>query len=668
MKLEKGYPKSMTKLRFVMLFGILLLTAGLRFYHLADIPPGWRDDEIVETTLHAQMILEGQRPLFFVQAEGHEPLYHYLAAGLIALSGNGLGQVRWLSAAFGILSVAALYRLAHRWFGAFPASVASLALAVSFWSLMYSRTKTRHVSVLVFAILTFYLFDRLIQTQNAECRAQNETTKFRIRHSAFRILLFGLCLALSLYTYFAARALPFILVAFSAYLALFHRDTFKARWRSMALGFAIAAVFATPLFVAESRAGGGAERLSVVGGPFQSLLNGDPRPVLSNTLNTLGMFAFRGDPEALYNIPGRPVFEAVGAVLLTLGILISLARWRQPRYALLIFWLVGGLAPAFVSLPAGSLGHSILAQPVVYLFPAVALAGLYRWQKKRGRPLIPVYFMVATLLGLTAARDLYDYFVVWPADPQVRFLYRAGLHEAARFLRENLPPGPVAMTTLNLDPRDPLALQLDLPTLAGRARFYDPARAYLYPAGRPALTVFTAHNTIASTFEQYYSFPAPHPGFTSYPPGPLPPAPRHPSIAAFANGLVFIGYDGPLSARPGETLSAVTFWKAGPGWAPLLLRQPSDPTRIPVGLKAFLHLTAEDGAYLSGADDFGVEPSTLQPGDAFLQLHTLIIPADLPPGDYPLIVGLYDPFSGERAPILGGGDAFQIGSLSLSAP
>ena len=43
-------------------------------------------------------------------------------------------------------------------------------------------------------------------------------------------------------------------------------------------------------------------------------------------------------------------------------------------------------------------------------------------------------------LIVVAGRDLTDYFVRWPALPQVRLLYRADLHAAAAALRR-LPPG-----------------------------------------------------------------------------------------------------------------------------------------------------------------------------------------------------------------------------------
>ena len=47
-----------------------------------------------------------------------------------------------------------------------------------------------------------------------------------------------------------------------------------------------------------------------------------------------------------------------------------------------------------------------------------------------------------------------------------------------------------------------------------------------------------------------------------------------------------------------------------------------------------------------------LQAGTWQPGDRFLQLARLPLPADLPPGDYTLQFGLYDRATGARWPVL----------------
>jgi hypothetical protein len=98
------------------------------------------------------------------------------------------------------------------------------------------------------------------------------------------------------------------------------------------------------------------------------------------------MFSLNGDPEWLYNISGRPVFDPVTAIPFYGGVILALARWRRPEYGFILLWLAIGIAPAMPSWPPGSLGHTIAAQPVAFLFPALALGWLWARTRSEARP------------------------------------------------------------------------------------------------------------------------------------------------------------------------------------------------------------------------------------------------------------------------------------------
>jgi len=294
---------------------LLLLAWGLRLCYLEEVPPGWRDDELINIHALSGELLRGRFPLYFTGASGHEPLYHYLHAGAHAVLGFNVLSGHLLSVAFGVLAVALTYTLTHRLFGRLAAVVAALALTASFWSLMYSRTAIRHISLPPFALLVFYLLWRFLSDEReAEGRAPHLN----------RYLLLGLVLGASLYTYPAARLLPLLLALFGIYLMLFHRDRFRRHWRGFLLALAVAVVLAVPLGAAIARGrseaaveGVGADaRLAELAVPLRELRSGDPRPLLENVWTTLGMFHATGDPEWLYNIPGRPVFNLVGGALM----------------------------------------------------------------------------------------------------------------------------------------------------------------------------------------------------------------------------------------------------------------------------------------------------------------------------------------------------------------
>ena len=641
---------------------VLLAGAFLRLYRLSDLPPGWRDDEVVETVVHAQSVLDGRFPLFFPQAEGHEPLYHYLSAALITLAGRSLFTVRLLSVFFGMFSLAALYRFARRYFGPSTALLATAALAVSFWGLMYSRFKLRHVSEVGLMLLTFYFFLRPL--------AVFKRSTLNPRPSA---ILAGVCLSLSLYTYFAARTVPLILLAFAAYLALFHWPILRIHWRNFALAFIVAGVLTAPLARAIATMPGGETRLNVVGQPLQELLQGNFGYALRNTAETLGMFAFTGDPEFLYNLPHRPVFEWFGAALFLVGLLISLWRWRQPKYTFLLLWLVCGLAPAFVSTPSASLGHTIAAQPVVYLFPATALTALIHHKDTKTprnlrafvslAPFRESWLMplsVSLFLGLTATRDLRDYFTRWPALPEVRYLYRAELHEAAQALRA-LPsqPEPLALASRDLHQADVAALRLETADMSLAPRLFNPARAWLFPNQIGTALLRQSAPTNGEFGQPILDVPfALVP--TLYTRGYFPQVELS---AVFTNGWVCQGYTLLRYPDP-NAVRLYTYWRVGPTFTPPPPRDLGLLSGSPLALKIFSHVLNPDGTLLAGDDRLDVDPATLRPGDDFVQLLGIPLPPDLPDGVYPIEIGLYDPVGGARVPLSDGADHLTLTLLS----
>ena len=94
---------------------------------------------------------------------------------------------------------------------------------------------------------------------------------------------------------------------------------------------------------------------------------------MDTTLGTLGMFTFAGDPEWLYNVEHRPVFDWITGLFFYLGVIICLVRLKRMESGFALVWLIVGIAPAFVSIPAASFSHTIAALPVVYMLAAVGV-------------------------------------------------------------------------------------------------------------------------------------------------------------------------------------------------------------------------------------------------------------------------------------------------------
>lgn len=599
---------------------VLLFAFALRVLSLNRLPPGWRDDEVIETTVHAQRLLDGERPLYFVEAEGHEPVYHYLSAGWIALAGHGLFSVRLVSAFFGLLTVAAAFRFARRLYGWRLALLVALSLVVSFWALIYSRVKIRHIAEAPFLLLGFDFLFVAVGRRLAAGRW------FVVSITA------GVFVALALYTYLAALSLFVILFAFGLYL-FFMRNV---RWRAVAVALIVSLILYLPLAFSIA---GHVRRVSVVGGPMTALRGGDLQPILQNTISTLAMFGRRGDPEALYNIPGRPVFGLVGFYFFLGGLLISAWRWRDPRFAFLLLWLVGGLATTFASIPPASLGHSITALPVVYLIAALpvffAPQSTHSSQRLKSSPFS--VFSVSSVVRLVlagvlflgiAVRDLPDYFWRWPALPEVRYLYKADLHTTAQQLR-GAPPATYVLTgPLSIWDRRAFLLE-DLP-LASPPRWVNAEWAIVFPQPPPATYLFPLAEWQKDT------------------------PPQQALTIEFANGLTLEGWD----ARGQEI---VAHWRVGETYHAPEPPIGSSVASPPFPAFAFLHVIGSDGTNVAGSDRFDVDAFSLQPGDRYLQRHAFAAP----PGTYRLELGLYNPATGERILTGDGRDSIALGTITI---
>jgi hypothetical protein len=672
---------------------LLLLAWGLRLCFLEEVPPGWRDDELINIHALSNQLLEGRFPLYYLGASGHEPLYHHLHAGVHAVLGFNVLSGHVLSVAFGLLSIALTYALVRRLFPAEPATaaVATLAMTASFWSLMYSRTAIRHISLPPLAVGTLYVFWRQIDASGRG-----------VAPYLWGWSLTGLLLGATLYTYTASRLLPILLAIFVAYLALFHRDIFEAHWRGMIVAFAVMAVLAAPMGIVVARGrtknaveGIGADaRVTELAEPLRQLRDGDPGPLLRSTWRTLGMFHATGDPEWLYNISGRPVFNLLGGVLLWVGVALCLYRWRQPRCFLLLSWLGVGLSPAFISTPPSSLGHTILAQPVAYILPALACLG-GRLRKREGhetehegretaeaRPPVAALTIICLLLAAffvvtNSVRDLRDYFLVWPEREMVRVLYRADYRETAHYLNAHRQLKDLAIASTLLGPWDRLALDVDTRRDVD-VRLFDPGRSLVW-VGRQQRSVVIltawppASPTIKGTLDRHTtaseSLSTDLKLHTLSVPDEFQEGADGSGSHRFSNGLVLTGAYWLDRSRltPGQEAELITTWVLTEpiDLPPLTIIANPPPPGVYAGprLAVFAHLLASDvqagGGHrerppLAVDDGLWVDPLTLEPGDQFIQIHRFLIPHDPAAGSYEVELGLYDPMTGDRWAVLDG--------------
>ncbi|MEZ4515648.1 MAG: hypothetical protein R3C44_02025 [Chloroflexota bacterium] len=101
------------------------------------------------------------------------------------------------------------------------------------------------------------------------------------------------------------------------------------------------------------------------------------------------------------------------------------------------------------------------------------------------------------------------------------------------------------------------------------------------------------------------------------------------------------------TVAPGEDVTVDVTWQVTSPPGPALLHaflHVGDPTQAP--------LAQHDGPVMG--DDYPA--SVWDTGEVFSETLTLTLPADLPPGEYPIQLGLYDFATGVRLPVLINGE------------
>jgi hypothetical protein len=616
---------------------ILLLAAMLRLVHLQDIPPGLARDETLNADI-AAAILDGQHALFFRQGYGHEPLYHYLAAGLRPLLGDNWLAIRLLSVYLGLLLVAATMGWLRRsgagrraWL---VALVAGLLLAISWLPIIFSRIGLRPILL------------PLLLVAAAGCW-------FR------RPLLAGLFLGLATYSYTAGRVVFLIPILYLVYLLIFRRRLQVAHsdYARPILILVIALLIYLPQGLVLRSDPTLQERVWQLSGPLDALRDGDLRPIVETTVATLGAFAITGDPLWSYGIAGQPLFDLFTGLLFLAG--VGLALWesqRQPLYGLALSWLVAALLPSAAAPDAPSMIRLTGAIPVFYLMPALSLDWLAGRVLDR-RPTIrpagrPRSFRQLVLIGLAVVvllnlgRTLQNGFVEWPVAGETRLKWQSIWLDVGRHWRERHPTAKAESLVVADSWYEPVKADSLYRDYGERlpARWVQQGNAVIYPADRPAIFYVPEYAPASPDLLAVAGLAEPVFRSGNFPSMAVYDLPSEPAVIPFSTAVPFgrTGADQPLLTMLGMTPVPTpdnTKWVLVSYWQVV---QP-----LPWDLAIFVHVLDPAGSsVLSQSDGLDAVPTTLRPGDTFLQRHELVRPAV--PGPYTLQIGVYTRQDGQR--------------------
>jgi hypothetical protein len=398
-------------------------------------------------------------------------------------------------------------------------------------------------------------------------------------------------------------------------------------------------------------------RISEVDQPLRALVQGDLKPALENTIKIIAMFGLRGDPLWRQNVAYLPVFDVVIAVLFTIGLVISLWRWRQERYMFVILWLITSTIPSIVTIDAPSSIRIINALPVLGIFPVIGLEVIHFFNRLStvSTRLSPVLKRNVTIIGLLLlfvwhiGRTWRAVFYTWPTNDEVQFVWQKALTDAAGYLDQMADAQPVAIGGWTPDTMDPPTMELTLKRDDLSLRHFDPGRAVIVPVrGRLVYpSDLPLHPLLATTLAEHDVYPQPMGSFTVLDTdGSLAGLSDATPLATFGDEISLIGKN--VNGNS-DDIDVVLIWRVE--------RLPDDGRRI------YLHLLDESDDIVVQDDAMGAPAAYWQPGDIIIQRHTIERPDSA--GRYRVLVGIYDPATGLRLLTEDGADSVAVESVTI---
>ncbi len=698
---------------------ITALAAFLRYWQLETTPPGFHYDEAFDALEAWRLLTDADyRPVFFPGNFGVEPGFIYLTALAFNLFGATPEVMRGVGAAVGTVTVPALYMLAREWVQAdrrlSPALplLAALALAIQRWHITFSRMGIQPILLPLFLVLLLWAFLRARRSRSLWAWAG-----------------FGLVTGLGVYTYLAGRLLPVLAVllgtvallsAFAAVrrqrnqsgraISLLSPENVEHPERSspglsvtlagLLVAAAVALIIVTPLM------------LHFLHYPDQLLVRSGQVAVLPGTAETaslfqnfaavLRMFNVRGDADPRSNVPGLPVLDVLMSIPFLLGILWLI--WRGSRFASVTWWLafVVMVVPTVFSDYAPHFRRALGLAPLVALasglglavilgragsHPATAPAAVPPRLQQNGVPVEEIAadmdrlrragraVVVAAIVAGSLVYSATAYFGTWGRSAVLYYTYDQGLWEIGQYVL-GLPPDELVYVS----PRPASDMTLGFAWREGRpVRHFDGRHAFVAPEqGTGAATYIIIEY---EDFRGWRLLEELYPGRREVRQfldragqvyarayrldGGQPPVrgPRNPVDAGVASwpGFALVGYDTDrASYEPGQRVYLQLWWRAN----------------APVGTDwtVFTHLLGParaDGSMLWAGQDArpgqgSAAMTTWAPGDLVLDEYQWQLPADAPPGEYQIEIGVYDPAQGGRRGLtVGGEDHVTIGTLRV---
>lgn len=650
------------RLSYVIAMLLLLLALFFRAWDLVDLPSGVSDAEI-NTIRLTETVRRGNVSILLqdAQGRGQEMLVPTVLAVLTGFIGNGTLGFRLVTIWVGLITLALAYSLGVRLFGRVAGLCTLGVLAVAFWPVLLAR------EVLVESFLPLLVTTAMLSLARAipvyrVARQESATT------AAFATL--GFVVGVGFYIHPMGLLLAMATMIFIVYILVVRRSSERQRFSYIGFSILIVLILTIPYLVFNIN------RPELAAG---ARLVGDYQGILRSLGAGLGAIFLHGDANPARNLPGRPLFDAVTAVLMLFGVVMTLRGARYPRYMLLLVFFVV-LSPAVLlqsAMPNFS-GFSIWLVPLA-LFFGVGVYAVYSRLPVPARPFVWVGLIV--LLAGNALWTGHDLFTVWRRDAAVQQAMHADLQLLARYLDRTMGSIPTVIcypqvnqvaSTPTLNNTRKMLLMMNRKRLEN-VRLVDCNNALIFTQGGArqqvifvepngfrtmhpylqrwaSMGMFLTGNTVppervsilkveTELANRLGAFTTIDPANYGFETPQTPQQTIYPPIR-FGGNITWMGYEPDTNRRyrAGETVSVINFWRVESG-------------PVPGDLTFFTHILSDPVTVADNRDMISLDVSYLRERDVFVQVTPIELRSTLLTGRYQVSIGAYQEQTGARLPV-----------------
>ncbi|MBN1880218.1 glycosyltransferase family 39 protein [bacterium] len=393
---------------------LLCLAIPIKLYHLADVPYGAHNDEIVK----------GMQVLGFFQGDSFRPfflankefLFFYMLTPFIWFGGPTIGSLRSLPFLCGIATVFFTWLLLRRLWGTAVAWAGSGFLAVGLWPGQSCHICERLNAAPMFVSATLYAHIAAVQSR---------------RWTPW--ITTGVLLAGGMWTFPTFRLIPFAVVSFSLWSLIkgdLHLKADSLKILLMLLIFAI--LVSAPLGFSLQDT----YRVFYTRHEHDFKIARTPEQILQFIHQLLISFNVDAVEDMSFTQFNAPVIWWPLSAFLVAGLIIVLIRFPKNSSVFSLLWLLTALLPAIISEPA--VRRLTAVQPLVFGLIGLGIVSFIhalcpfatRWK------MIP-YFLCATLIVVNGVRDFSVFrekiAPVWRIAWEDYWIVRAGIDNFDRF-------------------------------------------------------------------------------------------------------------------------------------------------------------------------------------------------------------------------------------------